>query len=336
MSASSVCVVGTDSTMVYDALHGVVDDALDGLDPALCLTDLTARDAAGSGERVGGAALEALNTPGLLAERRVVVIRDAQLLVADEVDALVSWISSPSATASLIVAVVGAKSNRLAKACDRLVETNVGSGARPRAAFVEEKLAQYGVGADGAAVAFVAERVGDDVARVDSLARTLRAIYGTAPLTAAQIEPYVGDAGAVPAWDLTDAIDRGDAPGAIVAARRMLDSKDRAGLQVVNILQRHYLAMTRLEGSGVRGRDDAAALLSMSPYPAEKVLRTSQRLGAERIAQAVRWVTGADLDLKGAVTYGTREEGEVDPTEVTVVEVLVARLARMTRAAARG
>jgi len=49
--------------------------------------------------------------------------------------------------------------------------------------------------------------------------------------------------------DLTDAIDGGDATKAIVVARRMLDSKGRAGLQIVNILQRHYLRMAKLEGA---------------------------------------------------------------------------------------
>ena len=175
---------------------------------------------------------------------------------------------------------MGAKSNRLVKAAGEVVEVNVGSGARVRVDFVEEKLRQYGVVADAAAVQFVAERVGDDVARVDALARSLHSIYGTAPLKVTHVETYVGDAEGMPAWDLTDAIHRGDATGAIVTARRMLDSKDRAGLQVVNILQRHYLAMARLEGSGVRDRDEAATALSMKAYPAEKLLRTSQRLGS--------------------------------------------------------
>jgi hypothetical protein len=85
----------------------------------------------------------------------------------------------------------------------------------------------------------------------------------------------------VPEWDLTDALDAGDATKAIVVARRMLDSKSRAGLQIVNILQRHYLRMARLEGSGVRSEEEAASVLGINKYPAGKALRISERLGAQ-------------------------------------------------------
>ena len=184
--------------------------------------------------------------------------------------------------------------------------------------------------------AAIAERIGDDVARVDALARTLSSIFGSAPLSFAQVEPYLGDAGDVPEWDLTDAIDSGDAAKALRVARRMLDSKSRAGLQIINIVQRHYLRMARLEGSGVRGEDDAAALLGINRYPAGKALRVSQRLGSGRIAAAVRMITSADMDLKGAVSYRGKDlNSDLDVTELTVIEVLVARLATMTQGARR-
>jgi len=331
-----VVVVGTDATMVYDALHNAVAIALGDLDPAVALQDFTAKDVTGGAESIAPRILEALNTPPFLVERRVVVVRDAQLLTADEAAPIVAWMQDPSPETALVLAVVGAKSSRFVKAASDVIEVNVGSNQRARADFIEEKFRQYAVVADPPAVQFVAERVGDDVARVDALARSLRAIYGSAPLKVRQIEDYVGDAGGVPAWDLTDAIDSGDVTKAIVTARRMLDSQDRAGLQIVNILQRHYLAMARLEGSGVRDRDEARVVLSMKGYPAEKILRTSQRLGAERIATAVRWVTNADVDLKGGVSYGGRDlEGDADVTDLTVIEVLVARLARLTDGARR-
>jgi len=131
------------------------------------------------------------------------------------------------------------------------------------------------VNVDHEAAVKITDRLGDDVARVDGLARTLQTIYGTAQLNFTHVEPYLGDAGDVPEWDLTDAIDGGDATKAIVVARRMLDSKGRAGLQIVNILQRHYLRMAKLEGSGVRSADEAGALLGVKGFPATKALQMS-------------------------------------------------------------
>jgi DNA polymerase-3 subunit delta len=168
------------------------------------------------------------------------------------------------------------------------------------------------------------------------MARTLSSIYGTAPLKFSHIEPYLGDAGDVPAWDLTDAIDSGDATKSIVVARRMLDSRGRGGLQIVNILQRHYLSMARLEGSGATSQEEAGSILSMSPYPAGKALKMAQRLGPQRITQAVHWVREADVSLKGGVSYGGKDlNTDIDVTDLTVVEVLVARLARMSGAGRR-
>ena len=337
MSDAVTCVVGGDATMVYDAVHNVVTNALGDLDPNFALQDFTAKDVtSAAGDSVISRVIEALNTPPFLVERRVVVVRDAQLLLADEVATLSSWMKSPAPATVLIVAVVGAKSHKLVKAAGEVIDVNVGSRPADRVAFVETKLSEYRVNVDRATAQKIADRVGDDVARVDALARTLQTIYGSAPLTFHHLEPYLGDAGDVPEWDLTDAVDAGDATKAIVTARRMLDSKSRAGLQIVNILQRHYLRMARLEGSGVHGEDDAAALLGINRYPAGKALRVAQRLGAQRISEAVHMVTRADIDLKGGVSYGGKDlNTDLDVTDVTVIEVLVARLAKMTQSARR-
>ena len=337
MSSAIVCVVGTDATMVYDAVHNVITSALGDLDPSFALQDFTAKDVTSSGgESVVPRVLEALNTPPFLVDRRVVVVRDAQSLVADEVTALIEWMGAPFAGISLVLAVVGTKAHKLVKASTEVIEVNVGSRSSERVSFVEAKLAEYRVNIDHATALRVTQRVGDDVARVDALARTLRAIYGSSPLNFDHVEPYLGDAGDVPEWDLTDAIDSGDSTKAIGVARRMLDSKGRAGLQIVNMLQRHYLRMARLEGSGARGADDAAELLGIKSFPAGKALQMSQRLGTARIATAVHWITDADGALKGAVSYGGKDlNTDLDVTELTVTEVLVARLARMTLGARR-
>jgi DNA polymerase-3 subunit delta len=328
VSSQTICVVGTDATMVYDAVHNVINLALGELDPSFALQDFTAKDVTTSGaESVTPRVLEALNTPPFLVDRRVVVVRDAQSLVADEVAALLEWMTDPAPAIVLVLGVVGTKAHKL---------VNVGSRSGERVAFVESKLAEYRVTTDHATAQRIADQVGDDVARVDALARTLQSIYGSAPLNFSHIEPYLGDAGDVPEWDLTDAIDSGDATKAIVVARRMLDSKGRAGLQIVNMLQRHYLRMARLEGSGVRGADDAAALLGIRGFPATKALQMSQRLGTERISTAVHWITNADIALKGGVSYGGKDlNTDMDVTELTVIEILVARLAKMTQGARR-
>lgn len=326
----SWCVVGGDATMVSDALHQVIERALEGLDPLVALEDFVV----GTDDDVVGRILDALNTPGLLVERRVVAVRDAHQLPASVTAPLLEWMRAPAGASTLVLGVVGAKSHRLVKAAEEVVDVNVGSRPADRVAFVREKLGEYRVNVDAHTAQRMADRVGDDVARVDALARTLASIFGTSPLNFDHVSPYLGDAGDVPVWDLTDAIDAGDAELAIRVARRMLDSHSRAGLQIVSALQRHVLHLARLEGSGVSTKEEAAQRLGINAYPAGKALVTSRRWGAERVATAVHWVADADLALKGGVSYGGRDlESDQDVSELLVIEILVARLARLARLA---
>jgi DNA polymerase-3 subunit delta len=77
-----------------------------------------------------------------------------------------------------------------------------------------------------------------------------------------------------------------------------------------------------LDGAGVTAPEEAASLLGLrSAFPAKKALSQSRRLGSARIARAVRLLAQADLDMRGV----TALPGE------TVLEVLVARLSRLSR-----
>jgi DNA polymerase-3 subunit delta len=335
MVATTV-VVGSDASMVYDALHNVIVAALGDLDPSFALQDFTVKDVTHAGESVIAAVLEALNTPPFLVSRRVVVLRDAHALLADEAAALLTWMGAPAPDIVLVLAVVGAKSNKLVKAAQEVIDVHVATGAKNRVAFVHDKMSEYRVTLDAAAAARVSDRVGDDVARVDSLARLLASIYGSAPLNVGHIEPYLGDAGTVPEWDLTDALESGNATRAITVARRMLDSRGRAGVQIIFLLQRYYLRMARLEGAEVSSPEDAAQLLGMNVFGAKKLLAMASRMGAERIADAVHLIANADVDLKGGVSYGGKDlDTDQDLTDLTVIEVLVARLARLSASARR-
>jgi DNA polymerase-3 subunit delta len=167
--------------------------------------------------------------------------------------------------------------------------------------------------------------MGDDVARIPGVLATLEGTYGPgARIGADDLEPFVGgDAGGVPPWELTDAIDKGDIPGAIGAVQRMMAGGGRHPLAILATLQTHVGRLLALDGADVRGEKDAAALLGMtgSTFPARKALNATQKLGHDRVVQAIDLVATADLDLKGA-----REL-----PETVVMELLVARLARLAR-----
>ena len=157
--------------------------------------------------------------------------------------------------------------------------------------------------------------------QVDGLLDTVAAAHsGRAKVTLSELEPLLGEEGGVPPWDLTDAIDSGDVARSITLLHRMMHGGGRHPLQVMALLHGHYAKMARLDGSGAQDPESAAAALgAKSSFAAGKTLKSYQRLGVDGVRRAIGLLATADLDLRGET--GLEEE--------TVMEILVARLARL-------
>ncbi|HEY1119047.1 MAG TPA: hypothetical protein VGE43_15145, partial [Acidimicrobiales bacterium] len=166
--------------------------------------------------------------------------------------------------------------------------------------------------------------LGDDPGKLPGLLAVLASTYGEGGrLGVADIEPFLGEAGGVPPWDLTDAIDRGDIAAAITTVTRMLRA-GRHPMQVMATLHTHFQRIMRLDGAGVRNEKEAATVLGMkgSTFPAKKALAQSRRLGATGVRESIRLLAKTDLELRGTVDW---------PVELSM-EILVARLARVAKA----
>jgi DNA polymerase-3 subunit delta len=148
-------------------------------------------------------------------------------------------------------------------------------------------------------------------------------------LSAADVEPYLGQAGGVAPWDLTDTIDRGENDVALTVLHRLLEGGERHPLVVLAILARHVQAWLRVDSPAIGSEADAARALGIAPgrstFPARKALDVARRIGSAQVAEAVGLVADAELALKGAQDW---------PPEL-VLEVLVARLCRLARVGLR-
>jgi DNA polymerase-3 subunit delta len=275
-------------------------------------------------EGVIGSVVGALFTPGFLADRRIVVLRDLENLDAAQSGELASHLGESFAPNVLVLAIVAkalpAPIAKAVKALAREIETSPGPSGKARAQWLNEQLQLAPVHLEPAARQSMERHLGEDVSRLYALLDVLAAAYGDgARVSAAQLEPFLGEEGGAPPWDLTDALDRGDANAAVAAAHRLLRS--RHPFQLLATLHRHYGAMLRLDGTGVTDSNAAAALLGMSSYPAGKVLNQARKIGPGRVARAISLIADADLDLRGVVDW----------PDNLVMEVLVARLAQLGR-----
>jgi DNA polymerase III subunit delta len=271
--------------------------------------------------------VDAAQTPPFLTDRRVVVGRDLDVFTrADQVEPLVAYLADPLPSTALVLVWPSGRlpkgvAEGVKKAGGEQVDTSPG---RKLAPWAEEQFDRAGLRLDRVAQQRVIDWLGDDPQRLVGLLATLVGTYGEgARLSVADVEPYMGEGGGVPPWELSDAIDSGDIPTALEKLRRMLGGGDRHPLQVMATLHGQYSRMLTLDGAPVAGEKDAAQMLGMkgSTFPARKALNQARKLGHHKIVRGIDLLATADLDLRGGKAW----------PEPLVMEVLVARLAQLAR-----
>lgn len=327
-------VTGDDPVLVAEAVTAVVDRLVGDGDRTLLVSELVIEKGEGADADVGPL-VDAASTLPFLTDRRIVVGRGISWCDAAALKPLVAHLEQPLETTCLVLvwdkqpgqaraaAVPKTLKEAVVSAGGSVLDTKPGTG-RSRTAWLDDHLDDAEVRLDRSARALVVERLGEDVSRLGGVLATLTATFGAgAALGADDVEPYLGEAGSVPPWDLTDAIDRGDRALAITQLHRMMAAGDRHALQVMGILHNHYTRLLKLDGADVRDEKEAAGLLGMkgSTFPAKKALSQSRSLGPEKVARAIAHLADADLDLRGRRSW---------PDEL-VLEVLVARLAVLSR-----
>ncbi len=322
--ASTYLVKGDDASVVAQEVRALLAEVVGDLDHALVVEEI----GGGPGEELSvGAVVDACLTPPFLVDRRVVVVREAGRLLTADVPRLVEVVGDPLPSTVLVLVggggTIPAPLLKAVNAAGRIIDVTT-SKAGDRKAWLHEHLRGAPVKLEPAAADLLAGHVGEDLGRVEGLLGALSAAYGEgARISAEELAPYLGEAGNVPRYELTDAIDKGDPGRALLVLHRMLDAGGLVPIQVLATLHGHFANMLALDGDDVGSERDAAALLGTAPFVAKKALEQSRRLGSARIAEAINLIAAADLDVRGA--SGLNAE--------VVIEILVARLARQTRPA---
>ena len=326
-----VVVKGSDPVLMSDAVSEVLATVV-GDDDRNEVLDTFAGD-----EYELADAIIAANSVSMFGTR-VVAVRNAARFGVAELGPMLSYLENPNPSTVLVVVwerpnAAGARSNPFPKRLGDAVKTiggvirdcDVGATAKLRQGWIEEQLRSSTLKFAPQTVRAIADHVGEDVAMVKGLVRLLEGVF--APLTKVtpqDLEPYLGSAGSIAPWDLTDAIDAGNVALAVSQLRRMTGDGQRHPLAVFASLITHFQKMATLDGAGVATEQQAAALLCMkgnSTFPAKKALNQARKLGSQRIGDALVLLAQADGDLHGMTG--------LDPS--AVLEIAVARLARMSR-----
>lgn len=342
MSAQTYVVGGVDPVLQAEALERLLVELVGDEDRTLAVEELTVpgRAAPGEGEsdmptgaegrdEVVGAALNAAQSPPFMTARRIVVLREAGNLSKQDAEPLVEYLADPMDTTTFVfVAGGGRPPKSLTDALEATQAVSVGPASERTGDVLAQQLHAAGISLDPEAAKLVASHLGEDAGRVPQLVEVLASAFGAgATLDVDDVEPYLGDAGSVPGYLLTNAIETGDIAGALEILRRMLTAtgpgqpRPMHPLQVLGMLHGYYRRVARLDDADVRSPRDAMAALGgrIKEYPARKALQAARALGSDGLRQAYDYLFAADLDIKGARAI---------PAE-GVLEVLVARLAAL-------
>jgi DNA polymerase-3 subunit delta len=323
VTASTYLIKGDDASLVAQEVRTLLAEVVGDRDHSLVVEEI----GGGPGDDINvGAVVDACLTPPFLIDRRVIVVREAGRLLTADVPRLVEVVKNPLPSSVLILVggggTVPAPLVKAITAAGKVMDVSVN---RPgdRKAWLHEHLRSAPVKLEPHAAQLLAQHVGEDLGRIEGLLGALAAAYGPgARISVDDLRPYLGEAGNVARYELTDAIDRGDAAAALGVLHRMTEAGGLSGVEVLFSLHRHYSNMLALDGATISSGEEAAQLLSVSSaFVGKKALEQSRRLGSARIAQAIQLLADADLDVKGAT--GLAPE--------LVVEILVARLSRQTR-----
>ncbi|MEI7746370.1 MAG: DNA polymerase III subunit delta [Actinomycetota bacterium] len=315
-------VKGDDEILVSQELRRLIHELIGDGDPSLCLEEHELGfEKMQDREMALGAMLDAARTAPFLVPRRYVVATGLGKLTADEARPLVEILNDPVPGVIVVMASVGGRTapgiTKAVEAHGKVINAAVG---KDKKSWVVDHLASAPLKIDAKAGQLIIEHLGEDLSRLEGLLEMLISTYGEGSvISTAQVEPFLGHQGSIPTWDLTDPIDAGLIPEALIALHRLLNSS--GPYRVFPALHAHFTDMLALDGSGANSGTDAQQILGMRghPFPAEKKLKQARRLGGERIARGVQLCAEAELAMRGGS----------DLEDAVVLEVLVARLAQL-------
>jgi DNA polymerase-3 subunit delta len=289
-------IVGADRPKIHRALQRlrarVGDDAVE----VLSAREATAEDA-----------VAACNALGLFGGgRRLVLVEDVEHWKAPDAKAVAAYLADPAPETVLALTGEVRADSALAKACAKRGEVlvyDVSKRALP--GWVVEQFRRLGAEADADACRALVELVGDDLEALATEVDKLTTWSGGEPVHAADVHALAAGRGETPIFALTDAWGRRDVAGVLSACEALLERTERSRrdelARIAAAMASHVArvrACQRLAAEGVRARD-AAGMLKVHPFAAEKAFAQAANFGVDELRDAVVRLADLDFALKG-------------------------------------
>lgn len=230
---------GEDDFLKDEAVRQLIAAAVD---PATRDFNLEIRRGA---ETDAGTLASLLDTPPMMADRRMVVVRDVAALKKDARTALDRYLARPSAETVLVLVAAGADGK-----ADKKLETAAGVSVCfdsltddrvPK--WIEHQVAELGATIDERAVMLLHEAVGNDLPALMSELDKLVSYTSGKPIDEDAVAAIVGIRTGETVGDLLDAILERDASRALTLLPRVLEQPKMGAVPLVITLATQFLAV---------------------------------------------------------------------------------------------
>lgn len=295
---------GEDSFMLQSAAEAVIDAALKGGANEFNFQKFRGNDATADPIR------SAAETLPFMTARRVVLVQDMQAMATAELDALREYFDDPSPTTVLImVAMTASKKpdgrSAAVKALKKAAQVYEFKELREYevAPLVERQAKKLGLRLDRAALAYLVEAVGTDLATLVAALGKIDLYIGAdrRQATLEDVQAIVSDTRVKSIFDLTDAVGGRKFGDALKILDRMLTAGESA-IGITAMFARHFRIVGRLHDPKIARLDKNATVkaVGVSPFFLKNYEADARRFARREVEVIRRKLVETDLALKSS------------------------------------
>ncbi len=256
-----------------------------------------------------GARIVALaQTLPMMAQRRLVLVRDLSTLPADDAQAVIDYFGKPNPS-TVLVALASKLDKRMKvfAAASKKGYLHVLEAPRQLVPWVKAEAQAQGVKIEGPAIGRLIDTVGDDLSRLAVAVEQLGLYAHGRAVTGDDVDELIADTRERSVFELTDAIGAADRTRALAAVASLCDQRESA-VGVVVMLARHVRQLAVLHALRAQGtpRGEWASKIGVPPFVVDKLLAQARSYTPDALAHATRQLAEADRALKGDITLDSR------------------------------
>lgn len=240
----------------------------------------------------------------MMSKRRLVLVRDADELSADELGGLSGYVAQPVPETCLCF--IGEKADQrlkfftLFKKHGLLLKLDP-LNDRQLPSFVETEAKRLGARLEPGAAARIADEIGADLGQiVDALERLTLYVKAGAPIRIGDVEEVVATTRQHSVFELIDAVGAGNRASALALLGGMMALREPA-LRLLAMLARHVRQLWQtcdLLAGGRVGSGEVASALGVVPFVAMKLLDQARRISSPRVSAMHEAIYQVDRALK--------------------------------------